>query len=156
MWLEEHLRHRSGFGVHSPMLYRVVRKAMMPRRIVGPDSDLYEALRAAGISRRTAIRMQNLYTVEGHSAWRIDTPASEGELAIATPRATDQEVEAMAVACAQAEGSTLSILHPVGGAKSRRTLCRRLIAGHPSMSASKPSLTLLFQREDLRKQHIVI
>lgn len=156
MWLEKHLRHRSGFGVHSPMLYRVVRGAMMPRRIQGADRGLYEALRTHGVRRRTAVRLQNLYTLEGYGAWRIDSPAAEGELAIATPRATDQEVVAMATACAKAEGSTLAILHPIGGSKVRRTLCRRLIAKHPSMSASKLSLTLLFKRADLHKQHIVI
>jgi hypothetical protein len=154
--LEKRFRHSRGYGVHSPFLYKVVREAMMPRKVATTDTRLRGELVAVGVGGRTAVRLQNLYTLEGYGAWRIDSPAAEGELAIATPHATDQEVVAMATACAKAEGSTLAILHPIGGSKMRRTLCRRLIAKHPSMSASKLSLTLLFKRADLHKQHIVI
>lgn len=155
MWLEKHLRHRSGFGVHSPMLYRVVREAMMPRRIVGSDCDLYEALRRVGVRRRTATRLQNLYTIEGHTAWRINEPIGEGELGIATPQASDECVRLMAKSNGSNNLSTLCLLHPLGQ-KSRRALCKRLIEEHRSMSASKQSFTLLFTRKDLHKQHIVI
>lgn len=155
MWLEKHLRHRSGFGVHSPMLYRVVKGAMMPRRIVGNDHDLYKALRQVGVGRRTATRLQNLYTLESHTAWRINEPIGEGELGIATTLASDERVRLMAESNSGNKRSTLCLLHPFGQ-KTRRTLCRRLTEEHRSMSASKPSLTLFFTREDLHKQHIVL
>lgn len=156
MWLEEHLRHRAGFGVHSPMLYRIVREAMMPRKIKGADRGLYEALMARGVCRRTAVRMQNLYSLEGFTAWKIDEVAREGELAIATLSASKELTEEMVAACRNHTPSTLCILHPVVGGGKRRALCREILQSHPSMSASKPSLTLLFNRADLHKQHIVI
>lgn len=155
MWLEKHLRHRFGFGVHSPMLYRVVREAMMPRSIRGTDRGLYEALRSAGVKRRTAVRLQNLFTLENHSTWSIDGPVGEGVLGIATPRADERCVREMASENNSNHHSTLCIIHPIGN-KSRRALCRELTAEHRAMSASKPSFTLLFSRADLHKQHIVI
>ena len=155
MWLEEHLRHRSGFGVHSPMLYRVVREAMMPRKVKGEGQELYNALRAVGVDRRSAVRLQNLFTLEGYTAWKIDEPAAKGQLAIATLRATTQCVEQMAAECRTTPHSTLCILHPIGSL-ARRRVCRSLVKGHPSMSASKPAFTLFFSRPDLKKQHIVI
>lgn len=155
MWLEKHLRHRSGFGVHSPMLYRVVRGAMMPRRISGSDHDLYDALRSMGIGRRNATRLQNLYTLEGHTAWRINEPVGESELGIATPQASNECIRVMVESNVGNKRSTLCLLHPFGQ-RSRRALCKHLTEEHPSMSASKPSLTLLFTREDLHKQHIVL
>lgn len=155
MWLEKHLRHRFGFGVHSPMLYRVVRGAMMPRNIKGDDRQLYEALLSAGVKRRTAVRLQNLYTLERHTSWSIDGPVGEGALGVATTRASEQQARAMAESNNRNHHSTLCIIHPAG-CTSRRALCRRLTAEHRAMSASKPSFTLLFSRDDLHKQHIVI
>lgn len=155
MWLEKHLRHRFGFGVHSPMLYRVVKEAMMPRRIKGTDRRLYDELRRAGVKRRTATRLQNLFTLEQHSAWRINTPAGEGELGIATSSAREDVLRQMAEANNCNSCSTLCMIHPVGG-RLRRKICRTLTTEHRAMSASKPSFTLLFTRNDLHKQHIVI
>lgn len=156
MWLEKHLRHRSGFGVHSPMLYRVVREAMMPRKLREGDHLLYNTLLDRGVGRRTATRLQNLYLLEGYPAWRIDEPIGEGELGIVTLGASEQTTRQMADCCRELNEATLCIIHPLMGGKHRRRLTKQLIEQHNSMSASKPSLTLLFQREDLHKQHIVL
>lgn len=137
------------------MLYRVVREAMMPRSIRGDERALYKALRSRGVRRRTAVRLQNLYSLEEYTSWRIDGYMGEGTLGIATARASDQCVREMAEDNNRSHYSTLCIIHPVGDRK-RRTLCRELTALHRAMSASKPSFTLLFSRDDLHKQHIVI
>lgn len=152
MWLEEHLRHSRGYGVHSPLLYRIVREAMMPRRVKGSDTSLYDALRARGVGRRTATRLQNLLTAERFGVWRIDTVAGEGELMIATTECHKEQLRAMAKVLGEQEG-VLCILHPIGS-RTRRRLCKELIAEHHSMSASKPAFTLLFARKDIQKQHI--
>lgn len=154
MWLEEHLRHSRGYGVHSPLLYRIVREAMMPHRIKGSDTSLYNALRARGVGRRTATRLQNLLTTEDYGAWKVDTVADEGEMMIATAECHDEQLRAMARMLREQEG-ILCILHPIVG-RTRRRLCKELIAEHRSMSASKPTFTLLISRKDLQKQHINI
>ena len=152
MWLIKHLRHSRGYGVHSPLLYRIVREAMMPRKIAGTEHALYDALRAQGICKRTATRLQNLYSLEGYEAWRIDQVAkSEGELMIATAKCEEQIVTSMANALREHEG-TMCIIH----SPRNRQLRRSLIAAHPSMSAANCQMTLLWGRKDLRKQHIII
>jgi hypothetical protein len=155
MWLEEHLRHRAGFGVHSPMLYRVVREAMMPRRIKGTDCKLYDKLREVGVGRRTATRLQNLYSLGDYATWSIDTPPAEGAMAIATPRASEELLAQMASHNCQNSNSLLCVIHP-WRKPSRRRYCKGLIEQHNSMSASKTTLSLLFRRPDLLKQHIVL
>lgn len=156
MWLEEHLRHRSGFGVHSPMLYRVIKGAMMPRRLQDGDHTLYNTLRELGVGRRTATRLQNLFLLEEYSAWRIDEPIGEGELGIVTLRASEPTAQSIAARCRELPTATVCIIHPMMGGKHRRRLAKELVKQHCSMSASKPSFTLLFQRKDLHKQHITI
>lgn len=154
MWLEEHLRHSRGYGVHSPLLYRIVREAMMPRKIKGSDTALYDTLRARGVGRRTATRLQNLLSLEGYTAWSIDSPAEAGAMMIATAECSEKQLRAMATALGEQEGA-VCILHPIGS-RTRRKLSGELIAAHHSMSASKPTFTLLLSRKDLQKQHINI
>jgi hypothetical protein len=127
----------------------------MCRELKSDNHDLYDALRSVGIGRRNATRLQNLYTLEGHTAWRINEPIGEGELGIATPQASNECIRVMVESNVENRRSTLCLLHPLGQ-RSRRALCKHLTEEHLSMSASKPSLTLLFTREDLHKQHIVL
>lgn len=154
MWLEEHLRHSRGYGVHSPLLYRIVREAMIPREVVGFDTALYDALRTRGVGRRTATRLQNLLSLEGFAEWSIDCLAEAGAMMIATAECSEEQLRAMVTALGEQEG-VVCILHPIGKC-ARRKLCRELIATHRSMSASKPTFTLLISRKDLQKQHINI
>ena len=152
MWLIKHLRHSRGYGVHSPLLYRIVREAMMPRKIAGTEHALYDALRAQGICKHTATRLQNLYSLEGYEAWRVDqTAKAEGELMIATAKCEEQIVASMANALREHEGAVCIIHSP-----RNRQLRKSLITAHPSMSAANCQLTLLWWRKDLRKQHIII
>ena len=152
MWLDEYCFRSLGYGIHSPMLYRIVRGAMMPRHIIGTDHSLYDSLRRYRIGRRTAIRLQNLLATEGYAEWRIDQLAGSGGLTILTPACTAESVEE--IVGALKEGTVCVTIPPLGC--QRRRLCRRLVAQHPSMSAEKPRLMLFFAREDLRKQHIKI
>ena len=152
MWLVKHLRHSRGYGVHSPLLYRIVCEAMMPRKITGSDRTLYDTLRAQGVGRRTATRLQNLYSLEHYGAWRINEVAkAEGELMIATAECEEQNLVSMAKALGERSGM-LCIIHTT----RNRALRKRLVADHRSMSATNCQLTLLLWRKDLRKQHIII
>ena len=152
MWLDEYCFRSRGYGVHSPMLYRIVREAMMPRHIVGSECTLYDTLRLHKVGRRTATRLQNLYTTEGYAEWRIDEPADPQGLTILTPACTEEKIREIVGGLEQ---GTVCVTYPLLGCQ-RRALCRELVKAHHSMSAEKPRLMLYFARTDLHKQHIRI
>lgn len=154
MRIWQHLRHSRGYGVHSPMLYRIVRKAMMPRKVMGADRTLFNELLAQGIGRRNATRLQNLYTIEHYSEWSIDASAGVGGLTILTPNCEESVVRKIAEGLIEKEGVVV-VLRRITDCK-RRTLCKELVMKHHSMSAESPTMLLLFARSDLRKQHIII
>lgn len=153
MYLWDHIRHRSGFAVHSPFMYGVVRKAMMPRKVVGTSRELYDALGVTGASRRTATRLQNYLTHLDYPAWSVDKSVEQG-LVVATPKCSAEEVEALVAELSDGRSATLCLLH--GRSKVRKALAKRLVAQHPSMSASKCDFTLLVYGRALPKQHIIL
>lgn len=153
MYLWDHIRHRSGFAVHSPFMYGVVRKAMMPRRIVGPQSDLHKALLAQGCNRRAATRLQNYHTHLGYTRWGFNEPVEEG-LVIITPDCSEQQVRIVAEKLSDGRQATLCILHCRN--KAQRTMAEQFVANHSSMSASKNDFTLLVYGKKLPKQHIIL
>lgn len=152
MWLDEYCFRSRGYGVHSPMLYRIVREAMMPRHVVGSDHSLYDALRLRKVGRRTATRLQNLFTLESYTEWCIDEPSAAGGVTILTPDCTAEKVREIVGGL---EEGAVCATYPLLGYQ-RRALCRELAKVHRSMSAEKPQLMLYFARTDLRKQHIRI
>lgn len=125
----------------------------MPRGVREGDMALFDALRSIGVGRRTATRLHNLHVVENYKVWGIDE-CKGGELMVATPECAEERVVEM-MRTLERDGGALCILHPVGN-RPRRELCRRLVAEHNSMSASKVGFTLFFVRHDLRKQHITL
>lgn len=155
MWLEEHLRHSRGYGIHSPFLYRVVREAIMPLRVRSKEKALYKALRAKGVGRRAATRAHNLLTTLGYTSWSIDEPNGNNEgLSIATPECQLQMIEAM-VGGLRTRSGAVCVIHRLGDQK-RRAICKGLIIGHNCLSASKPTMKLFFSQQGVSKQHIVI
>ena len=154
MYLWDHIRHRSGFAVHSPFMYGVVRKAMMPRKVVGQNRELYDALALAGTDRRTATRLQNYLTHLSYPAWAIDECVAEG-LVVITPNCEAEKVQAIATELAEgSKNATLCLLHRRN--KARRALAAQIVATHASMSASKREFTLLVYGRKLPKQHIIL
>lgn len=152
MWLDEYCFRSRGYGVHSPMLYRIIREAMMPRHVVDSDHSLYDALRLRKVGRRTATRLQNLFTLENYAEWRIDEPSAAGGVTVLTPDCTAEKVREI---IGGLEEGAVCAIYPLWGCQ-RRALCRELTKAHRSMSAEKPRLMLYFARTDLRKQHIRI
>lgn len=155
MWLEEHLRHSRGYGIHSPFLYRVVREAMMPQRVKGGDKALYEALRAKGVGSRAATRAQNLLNAMGYTSWSIDEPnGNDRGLAVATQACEPQTIAAMVEGLNERSGA-VCVIHRLGD-KKRRAICKSLIGRHHCLSASKPTMKLYFSQQGVSKQHVVI
>ncbi len=152
MWIDEHCLRRRGYGIHSPMLYRIVREAMMPRYIIGPDKELYRALRDRHIGHRTATKLQNLFTTEHYAEWQVDDFAGERGLTILTHSCTEEKLGEIVGKLSGCEG-VVCATYPLWGFK-RLSLCRELAHRHHSMSAEMPRMMLFFSRHDLRKQHI--
>ncbi len=154
MYLWDHIRHRSGFAVHSPFMYGVVRKAMMPRKVVGQNRELYDALALAGTDRRTATRIQNYLTHLGYPAWAIDECVADG-LVVITPKCDAPKVHTIAAELAEGgKEATLCLLHRRN--KARKALAAQLVTTHASMSASKKGFTMLVYGRKLPKQHIIL
>lgn len=154
MWLDKHLRHRRGYGVHSPFLYRIIREALMRRNVVGGERGLYDELRRRGINKATAARLQNLCTLECEGMWCIDRVADREKLAIATEGCKESIVRAMVNRLSHGDGMVV-VLHSWGN-RSRRKVCKELVETHKSMSASDLTISLYFSHKGLPKQHIVI
>lgn len=154
MWLDKHLRHRRGYGVHSPFLYRIIREALMHRNVVGKERGLYDELRRRGINKATAARLQNLCTLECEGMWCIDRVADGEDLAIATEGCKESIVRAMVNRLSHGDGMVV-VLHSWGN-RGRRKVCKELVETHNSMSVSDLSITLYFSHKGLPKQHIVI
>lgn len=154
MWLDKHLRHRRGYGVHSPFLYRIIREALMRRNVVGGERVLYDELRRRGINKATAARLQNLCTLECEGMWCIDRVADGEELAIATEGCKESIVRAMVNRLSRGDGMVV-VLHSWCN-RGRRKVCKELVEMHNSMSASDLTITLYFSYKGLPKQHIVI
>ncbi|MBQ5670675.1 MAG: hypothetical protein IIV29_08305 [Tidjanibacter sp.] len=158
MKLEKRFRHSRGYGVHSPFLYKVVREAMMPRKVATTDTRLRGELVAAGVGGRTATRLQNYLSMVGYTRWAINKAEAftEGTLFVATPDCPHEVVEQMAEMCG-VDGTTMAtlcVIHHKG--KAERVWRRELVEGHKGMSAEKPRFTFLFFNPALPKQHIII
>lgn len=73
------LRHRRGHGVHSPLVYSLVREVFMKRH---PDGgELYEALRGQGVRRKYAREIDGLHRYLGATGFSLE----EGALRLSGP-----------------------------------------------------------------------
>lgn len=149
------IRHRKGEGIHSPFAFGIVSEAFAGRNIADGGRELYDALRAKGVSRKYAVRMQNLYTYVGFDKFAADVcePLSCGQvLYIMTPAVDEQSVRGL-----------LEKIGPCGSAvcltRSRKNneryrFCMSVVEGHFGMSMDITGCILLYFRHGLSKQHI--
>ena len=135
-------------------MYGVVRGAMMPRRIVGAQRELYDALVAQGTDRRSATRIQNLHAHLGYKQWAIDGAVGEG-IVVVSPNCPADQARNIAERLTEVQGEAiLVVLHHRN--KGQKALAEQLVAGHPSMSGSKRNFTFLVYGRALPKQHIIL
>ena len=74
-------KYYHGYGVHSPFVYGLVRKALMSKKLIdGSGSALYDLLRANGVAEKRARQLHNiLQYIEGKS---YSINEVEGDLSI--------------------------------------------------------------------------
>lgn len=157
MKLEKRFRHSRGYGVHSPFLYKVVREAMMPRKVATTDTKLRGELVTVGVDGRTAVRLQNYLSLVGYTRWAINKAeeVTEGTLFVATPDCPHEVVKQIAERCQEGNAmATLCIIHRRG--RTEKKWRREFVGAHKGMSAEKPRFTLLFFNPALPKQHVII
>ena len=142
-------KYYHGYGVHSPFVYGLVRKAFMCKRLIeGTGSALYDALRANGVAEKRARQLHNtLHYVEGKS-YSINEVGGDMSILLADyPTAQLRE----AYDKAKAAGVTLVVGQPYLN-RERQNEMKMLIAEHRSTTVDNRAYILFFNNH-LPKQH---
>ena len=143
------IKHRKGHGVHSPFVYSLVRKVFMSKVLFeGTGSELYELLRAKGLSQRSARQLHNLmYHIEAKS---YSINEVEGEVSILLP---DYPAEMLRESLnrAKSKGLTLVVCQPYAN-RERQSVVVAMVDGHHSTTVDNRTYILFFNNY-LPKQH---
>ncbi len=149
------IRHYRGRKVHSPLVYGIVRNAIMKTVPEGEDRALFDELQERGFSPRRAAQLQNLYTFRGYGSavFANGTAATldAGALCFAMPSLAEAETLAL-IERARGTGATLCIARPYEN-RTRSRLVSSLVAAHGHTSIDARAFVLLFTDERLPKQH---
>ncbi len=142
-------KYYHGYGVHSPFVYGLVRKAFMAKRLVeGSGEELYNVLREKGVAAKRARQLHNtLQYIEGRN---YSINEVEGDLSILLSNyPTEQLREAYEEA--KSKGVTLVIGQPYLN-RERQLTVRALIDEHRSTTVDNRAYILFFNNR-LPKQH---
>ena len=142
-------KYYHGYGVHSPFVYGLVRKAFMAKKLVeGSGSALYDPLGANGVAEKRARQLHNtLQYIEGQS-YSINEVG--GDLSILLANYPTEGLR-RAYEEAKLEGVALVIGQPYLN-RERQNEVRALIDEHRSTTVDNRAYILFFNNR-LPKQH---
>ena len=142
-------KYYHGYGVHSPFVYGLVRKAFMTKRLAeGSGEELYNALREKSVAEKRARQLHNtLFYIEGKD-FSINNVMGEMSILLA-----DYPAEQLREAYekAKAAGVALVICHPYLN-RERQNEVKALVAEHRSTTVDNRAYILFFNNR-LPKQH---
>lgn len=143
-------RFYHGYGVHSPFVYMLVRRAFMATSLkTENENSLYEALLSSGVAKRRAVQLQAAFYYCEAKHFSID--ALEGDFRVLTEEyPTGSLVEACQAA--QLDGVTAVIMKPYAD-KERQSACQGIVEHHNSTSVDNRGFLMLFNTKKLPKQH---
>ena len=139
-----------GYGVHSPFVYMLVRRAFMAKSVrAQDDSSFYDALLRNGVAKRRAVQLQAAF--DYCEAKRFSIDVSDGDFRLFTEA---YPTESLAEACqaAQRDGATAVIMKPYAD-KERQSACQGIVEHHNSTSVDNRGFLMLFNTKKLPKQH---
>ena len=142
-------KYYHGYGVHSPFVYGLVRKAFMTKRLAeGSGEELYNALREKSVAEKRARQLHNtLFYIEGKD-FSINNVMGEMSILLAN-YPTEQLREAYEKA--KMAGITLVINQPYLN-RERQNEVKALVAEHRSTTVDNRAYILFFNNR-LPKQH---
>lgn len=147
-------RYFRGHGVHSPFVYAIVREVFMKRGLAPGDHSLYDRLLAAGVTRRRAEQLQNLFVHCGYGSFAVDALPETCDFCVLTLGISGERLGDL-VRRATGRGTTVAVMAPCDG-RERREACRALVGAHPCTTVDNRGYLLFFNDENLPKQHFRI
>ena len=142
-------KYYHGYGVHSPFVYGLVRKAFMPKKLIeGSGTALYDSLLANGVAEKRARQLHNtLQYIEGQSYSINDV---DGDMSILLGDYPAEQLH-RAYEEAKLNSLTLVVCQPYLNSK-RQNEVRALIDKHRSTTVDNRAYILFFNNH-LPKQH---
>lgn len=144
-------RYFRGHGVHSPFVYSIVRYVFMCRKQLSDDCRIYDVLLAAGVARRRALELQNLFIHCQYTTFGLNR--ADVDMGIVMRDVEHDSLPKLAFEAAQ-RGATLVIMSPYMGLE-REMVCREIVAQHHSTTVDNRAYLIIFNNH-LPKQHFRI
>lgn len=147
------IRHARGYGIHSPLVYSLIRNVFM-KKDIGEETKIYDKIIETGTSDKIARDIQNFYDFYGFSTFSIDdgiTSVHEGNRLYIF---TDSNIVGAAenIFSVEWEKGNVMCLIP-GKSKGRKSLCRNIAGSHPGVSIDRKTYFLYFYNVSYEKQH---
>ena len=151
------IRHFRGRGIHSPFVYYLVRKALMKRRVIGGDRELYKKLTDLPLPKKRAIQLQNVQEYCRLPEAEIITEYREGMLFdpqkfyLTHPKLNIDEL-CLAVKGIEDVKGSVAVLSPHYN-RARFVYCRRMCKRGEFLSIDNRRYILFLFNNRVPKQH---
>ena len=147
------IRHARGYGIHSPLVYSLIRNVFMKKHI-GEDTEIYDKIMETGTVNKVARDIQNFYDFYGFSGFSVNgvihpVPGGNHLYVFSGSHIAGAAEDILSV---EWEKGNVVCLMP-GKSKERRSLCRTVAGGHPGVSIDRKTYFLYFYNVSYEKQH---
>lgn len=160
------LCHWRGHGIHSPLVYSLVRNVFMNSSAAEGDTALYDELILRGVRKSIARRIHILYYFSDYVSFTIDDVSLQAGgdpgdsvrtgftgrcLHVITPMTKPEDAK---ISPFPPEEGTLCVI--TGRSARKKRICRKMVDNHSGISIDSRSFFLYFYARPERKQHYKI